>query len=62
MFNRTIPTLLIVSSVLVGCKPPGTSKVKTLENFALGKDVRINACAAPEDQHPHDDSNGKPVV
>jgi hypothetical protein len=41
---------VVVSTIMLGifvsCKKPANSQVKTLENFALNSDVRINACSA----------------
>lgn len=34
----------------IACKPAASSDIKTLENFALNEDVRINVCSAPVDE------------
>lgn len=57
-----IPSVIAISLGLVACKPPQNSKVKSLENFAFGKDVRINACGVAEDQLEARDPRNKVAV
>ena len=52
MNSLSIRLVSIGILALASCKPPasGDSQTKTLENFALNNEVRINTCSAPEDE------------
>ncbi len=56
---RVFTTLVIGMVSLSACKPKAASKLKTLENFALNEDVRVNACSAPADQLDKRDPRNK---
>jgi hypothetical protein len=57
----TLTSVIAFSLGSLGCKKP-TSRLKTLENFASGKDVRVNACTAPADQLDRKDPRNKVAV
>lgn len=53
----TVVVQVALSLLIISCKPAGNaSKVKTLDNFAAGKRVAVNQCAAPDSVVNHEAS------